>query len=77
MPRNVRTIEDVKIEGGSPSKWGPEPQVHVTLNDGSELTLFRLYPHDAMPPTEDLVGLTVRQARRLKDDVNDPRLATK
>lgn len=75
MPRNVRTIAEVKMDPASPSKWGPEPEVHVRLNDGTEFMIFRVYPDEEIPPPKDLVGLTVRQARRLKQDVNDPRLA--
>jgi hypothetical protein len=42
------------------------PQVFVTLEDGSEHSLFTYYPDEISFRESEFAGITVAQARRLK-----------
>jgi hypothetical protein len=42
------------------------PEVHVTLEDGSEQKLFEYYPDEISFSEKEFVGLTLDEARGLK-----------
>jgi hypothetical protein len=44
----------------------PIPEVHVTLEDGTERLLFSFYPDEIQFGAEEFVGLTLAEARHLK-----------
>jgi hypothetical protein len=46
--------------------FDPMPEVHVTLEDGSEQMLFSYYPDEISFHANEFVGLTVDQAKQLK-----------
>jgi hypothetical protein len=44
----------------------PMPEVHATLEDGSEVKLFEYYPDELTFTKEEFVGLTIDEAIHLK-----------
>ena len=48
------------------SLFDPMPQVHITLEDGTEQFLFDYYPDEISFTPSEFVGLTTTEARLLK-----------
>jgi hypothetical protein len=48
------------------SLFDPMPQVHITLEDGTEQFLFDYYPDEISFTPSEFVGLTITEAIRLK-----------
>jgi hypothetical protein len=59
-------IVSARITPISRSPFGPLPEVHVTLEDGSEVMLFDYYPDEISFSASEFVGLTEAQGRNLK-----------
>ncbi|MSW53419.1 MAG: hypothetical protein F2817_21335 [Actinobacteria bacterium] len=46
--------------------FDPMPEIHVTLEDASEEFLFSYYPDEISFTEQELVGLTLDEAKNLK-----------
>ena len=59
-------IKSARITAQPKSLFDPMPQVHVTLEDGSEQFLFEYYPDEISFSPKEFEELTMEQARTLK-----------
>ncbi len=59
-------IKSARITPQPKSLFDPMPQVHVTLEDGSEQFLFEYYPDEISFSPKEFEELTMEQARTLK-----------
>ncbi len=59
-------IVSARITAMPKSLFDPMPQVHVTMEDGTEQFLFDYYPDEISFSPNEFVGLTIEGARHLK-----------
>ena len=59
-------ITSARITPMPKSLFDPMPQVHITLEDGTEQFLFDYYPDEISFTPSEFVGLTITEAIRLK-----------
>lgn len=59
-------IVSARITPVSRDRFGPPPEVFVTLENGSEVRLFDYYPDEISFAASEFVGLTEEQGRNLK-----------
>lgn len=60
------TITSARITAMPKSFFDPMPQVHITLEDGTEQFLFEYYPDEISFTPSEFVGLTIAEAKHLK-----------
>jgi hypothetical protein len=59
-------ITSARITAMPKSLFDPMPQVHVTMEDGTEQFLYEYYPDEISFSPSEFVGLTIDEARHLK-----------
>jgi hypothetical protein len=59
-------IVSARITAMPKSLFDPMPQVHVTMEDGTEQFLYEYYPDEISFSPSEFVGLTLDEARHLK-----------
>jgi hypothetical protein len=59
-------ITSARITAMPKSFADPMPEVHVTLEDGTEQKLFEYYPDELSFSAGEFVGLTVEEGHALK-----------
>ncbi len=59
-------ITSARITAMPKSLFDPMPQVHVTMEDGTEQFLYDYYPDEISFSPSEFVGLTIDEARHLK-----------
>ena len=59
-------ITSARITAMPKSLFDPMPQVHVTMEDGTEQFLYKYYPDEISFSPSEFVGLTIDEARHLK-----------
>jgi hypothetical protein len=59
-------IVSARITAMPKSLFDPMPQVHVTMEDGTEQYLYEYYPDEISFSPSEFVGLTMDEARHLK-----------
>lgn len=59
-------IKSVRITENPKSLFEPMPQIFITLENNKEDFLFEFYPDEISFSQEELVGLTVEEAKNLK-----------
>lgn len=64
--QNTQKIVSARITAMPRSFLDPMPEVHATLEDGTEQMLFSYYPDEISFHASEFAGLTVAQANALK-----------
>jgi len=59
-------ITSARITDMPKSFFDPMPQVHITMEDGTEHMLFEYYPDEISFSPSEFVGLTITEAIHLK-----------
>jgi len=59
-------IVSARITAMPKSLFDPMPQVHVTMENGTEQFLYEYYPDEISFSPSEFVGLTIDEARHLK-----------